>query len=129
MRQNRAARFGKQANHEKRGKTSIRHRDQVKQQQKKNNQTNKEGGAKNRKRRHYCKANHAYECIKRFQNCFLVRFRLFFSPRVSCVISYLLDAMLLPPQQLKLKQPVIKCHHYNKQNVSLTDSRSFQVAK
>ena len=35
MRENRAARFGKQANHEKRGKTSIRHRDQVKQQQKK----------------------------------------------------------------------------------------------
>ena len=35
----------------------------------------------------------------------------------------------LPPQQLKLKQPVIKCHHYNKQDVSLTGSRSFQVAK
>ena len=93
MRENRAARFGKQANHEKRGKTSIRHRDQVKQQQK-NNQTNKEGGAKKGKRRHDCKANHTYECIKRFQNYFLARFRLFFSPRVSCVISYLLDAML-----------------------------------
>ena len=35
----------------------------------------------------------------------------------------------LPPQQLKLKQPVIKCYHYNKQNVSLTGSGSFQVAK
>ena len=58
MRENRAARFGKQANHAKRGKTSIRHRDQVKQQQK-NNQTNKEGGAKKGKRRHDCKANHA----------------------------------------------------------------------
>ena len=35
----------------------------------------------------------------------------------------------LPPQQLKLNQPGIKCHHYNKQNVSLTGSRGFQVAK
>ena len=43
-----------------------------------NNQTNKEGGAKKGKRRHECKANHAYECIKRFQNCFLACSRLFF---------------------------------------------------
>ena len=75
--ENRAAKFGKQANHEKRGKTSIRHRDRVKKQQT-NNQTNKEGGAKKGKRRHECKANFAYECIKRFQNCFLACSGLFF---------------------------------------------------
>ena len=40
----------------------------------KNNPTNKEGGAKKGKRRHECKANFAYECIKRFQNCFQVSF-------------------------------------------------------
>jgi len=78
VRENRAAKFGKQANHEKRGKTSVRHRDRVKQQQQKNNQTNKEGGAKKGKRLHDCKANHTYECIKRFQNYFLARSRLFF---------------------------------------------------
>ena len=40
--------------------------------------TNKDSGAKKGKRRHECKANFAYECIKRFQNCFLACSRLFF---------------------------------------------------
>ena len=77
--------------------------------------------------------------IDQILNALLVRFTLF--PKVAEHLLFTKGFMTskhtrhqsikhcLPPQQLKLKQPVIKCHHYNKQDVSLTGSRSFQVAK
>ena len=127
MRENRAAKFGKQANREKRGKTSIRHRNRVNKQQK-NIQTNKDGGAKKGKRRHECKANFAYECIKRFQNCFLACSRLFLRRGLAALfLTYWMPCSEYRDVQMSLSEEkdhmtaiqtdIPHCHLLNNHNI------------